>query len=89
MSVISAIRAIVMSLCKPCFEAKNHGSGGGIPALKKIWHWFDLSLLFSECGIRKHAGAPAWVLCFVYVAGLISSASTNKVVQYFADSPIF
>jgi hypothetical protein len=46
-------------LCKPTFENKDHGRGAGIPALKTIWDLFDLSLLFSQTGIRKHSGLPA------------------------------
>ncbi|PHJ37893.1 hypothetical protein P378_13185 [Desulforamulus profundi] len=45
-------------LCKPTFEKKDHGKGAGIPVLKSIWDLFDLSLLFSQSGIRKHSGTP-------------------------------
>lgn len=79
-----------MELCNPAFERKQHGLGGGFPALKSIWEWLELSLLFSQCGIRKHAGEPAWVLCFAYISGLIAgSTSTNKVVSFITDSPLF
>jgi hypothetical protein len=79
-----------MRLCQPTFEQKQHGLGGGIPALKAIWDLFDLSMLISQCGIRKHAGVPAWILCFAYIAGLVAkSTSTNKVVKFISDSPLF
>lgn len=90
MSVTSSIGVIEMNLCKPEFEEKDHGKGGGIPALKAIWDWLDLSLLFSQSGIRKHAGFPTWILAFAYICGLMGRASsTNKMVDYLADSPFF
>ncbi|MDA8227466.1 MAG: hypothetical protein M0T74_07135 [Desulfitobacterium hafniense] len=58
-------------LCKPTFEKKDHGQGAGIPVLKTIWDLFDLSLLFSQSGIRKHSGLPTWLLAFAYICGLV------------------
>ena len=53
-TIALAIWVILMSkLCKPTFEKKDHGRGAGIPVLKTIWDLFDLSLLFSQSGIRK------------------------------------
>ena len=75
-------------LCKPTFERKDHGRGAGIPALKTIWDLFDLSLLFSQTGIRKHSGIPAWLLAFAYVCGLVDNAgSANKNAKFSADAP--
>ncbi|WP_243270074.1 transposase [Thermanaerosceptrum fracticalcis] len=66
-------------LCKPTFEKKDHGQGAGIPVLKTIWDLFDLSLLFSQSGIRKHSGIPAWLLAFAYICGLVNhSSSANQ-----------
>jgi len=90
LSVTSAMRVIAMRLCQPTFEQKLHGFGGGIPALKAIWDWFDLSMLFSQCAIRKQAGEPTWTLCFAYICGLIAgAASTNKIVKFISESPLF
>ena len=43
-------------LCKPSFKKKDYGQGAGIPVLKTVWDLFDLSLLFSQTGIRKPSG---------------------------------
>lgn len=75
-------------LCSPVFKEKDHGQGAGIPVIKTIWDLFDLSLLFSQSGIRKHAGIPAWIMAFAYVCGLIHNApSVNKNAQYSEDAP--
>ena len=90
LSVTSSIWVIHVNLCQPSFEQKQHGLVGGIPALKAIWDWLDLSLLFSQSGIRKHAGVPAWTLSFAYVCGLMARAtSTNKIAEYVSGSPLF
>lgn len=79
-----------MDLHKPNFEQRQYDLSGDIQALKTIWDWLDLSLLFSQRGIRKHAGEPAWVLCFAYIFGLIArSTSTNKIARFVSDSPLF
>jgi len=76
-------------LCKPTFENKQHGKGGGIPTLKAIWDLFDLSLLFSQNGITKHSGTATWLLAFAYICGLIDKArSANQNAQYSKDAPI-
>ena len=75
-------------LCKPSFEKKDHGQGAGIPVLKTIWDLFDLSLLFSQLGIRKHSGTSAWLLGFAYICGLIGKASsTNQNAKFSTDAP--
>ncbi len=75
-------------LCKPTFKEKDHGQGAGIPVLKTIWDLFDLSLLFSQTGIRKHSGVPTWLLAFAYICGLVSNASSaNQNAKFSADAP--
>jgi len=75
-------------LSKPTFENKNYGSGAGIPVLKAIWDLFDFSLLFSQSGIRKHSGLPAWILAFTYICGLIGRAgSANENAKFSEDAP--
>lgn len=76
-------------LCKPTFENKKSGNGGGIPALKAIWEIFDLSLLFSQTGIRKHSGIATWLMAFSYICGLIANlGSVNQNAAYVSKSPI-
>lgn len=75
-------------LCNPTFKKKDHGQGAGIPVLKTIWDLFDLSLLFSQTGIRKHSGIPAWLLAFAYICGLVDNASSaNQNAKFSADAP--
>jgi len=76
-------------LNKPTFEDKDHGKGAGIPVLKTIWELFDLSILFSQTGIRKHSGIPAWLLAFAYVCGLVANVgSVNQNSSFSADAPL-
>ncbi|MHB1128245.1 MAG: hypothetical protein ACYC2T_15095 [Bacillota bacterium] len=78
----------IKKLCKPTFKKKDHGQGAGIPVLKTIWDLFDLSILFSQTGIRKHSGVPTWLLAFAYICGLVhNSSSTNQNAKYSADAP--
>lgn len=88
-TVTLAIWVIRMKeLCKPTFEKKHHGQGAGIPVLKSIWDLFDLSLLFSQSGIRKHSGIPAWLLAFAYICGLVSHAnSSNQNAKFSTEAP--
>lgn len=75
-------------LCKPTFESKDHGRGAGIPTIKVIWDLFDLSLLFSQTGIRKHSGIPAYLLAFAYLCGLVdNTSSANKNAKYSTEAP--
>ena len=75
-------------LCKPTFTKKDHGQGAGIPVLKTIWDLFDLSMLFSQTGIRKHSGVSTWLLAFAYISGLVhNSSSANQNAKFSADAP--
>lgn len=75
-------------LCKPSFEKKDHGHGAGIPVLKTLWDLFDLSLLFSQTGIRKHSGIPTWLLAFAYICGLINHVdSVNQMAKFSTEAP--
>jgi len=79
---------LMIKISQPFFENKNYGPGGGIPVLKNIWDMFDFSLLFSQAGIRKHAGVPAWIMTFAYICGLIGKVdSTNQNAVYSTDAP--
>jgi hypothetical protein len=79
----------VKELCKPIFENKKLGNGGGIPALKTIWEIFDLSLLFSQTGIRKHSGIATWLIAFSYICGLVANVgSVNRNAAYIGESPV-
>ena len=78
----------MVHLCKPTFEDKDYGRGAGIPVLKTIWDLFDLSLLFSQTGIRKHSGIVSWILAFAYICGLIGRVgSANENAKFSADAP--
>lgn len=75
-------------LGKPIFRSKDHGPGAGIPVLKTIWDFFDMALLFSQTGISKHSGLPAWLMAFAYICGLINNVkSANKNASFSADAP--
>lgn len=79
---------LMMKLCKPTFEKKDYGQGAGIPVLKTIWDLFDLSLLFSQSGISKHSGTPAWLLAFAYICGLVSHvSSTSQNAKFSTEAP--
>lgn len=74
---------------KPACEEKQYGPGGGIPSLKAIWEMFDLSLLFSQSGIRKHSGISTWLLAFSYICGWIANVgSVNQNAKYASESPL-
>ncbi len=75
-------------LGKPIFRSKDHGPGAGIPVLKTIWDFFDMALLFSQTGICKHSGLPAWLMGFAYICGLIYNVgSANRNAKFSADAP--
>jgi hypothetical protein len=61
---------------KPRFRKLLHGECAGAPILRTLWDRFDFSLLLTQSGIFKRSGAPAWMLCFMYVIGLISGCSS-------------
>lgn len=74
-------------LGKPIFRSKDRGPGAGIPVLKTIWDFFDMALLFSQTGISKHSGLPAWLMAFAYICGLINNVkSANKNASFSADA---
>jgi len=59
-----------------------HGDCAGAPLLRTLWDRFDFSLLLTQCGIFKRSGAPSWMLCFMYVIGLVSGCSSvNQMSQ--------
>ncbi|WP_281886603.1 transposase [Paenibacillus sp. YYML68] len=67
------------ALQKPRFKQLNHGECAGAPILKSLWERFDLSLLLTQSGMMKRSGTPSWLICFLYVIGLVSNCSS--VVQ--------
>ncbi|WP_243269988.1 hypothetical protein [Thermanaerosceptrum fracticalcis] len=54
--------------------------------LKTIWDLFDLSLLFSQSGIRKHSGISAWLLAFAYTCGLVPHGKKIPFLCWLFDS---
>lgn len=67
------------ALQKPKFKHLNHSECAGAPVLKSLWERFDFSLLLTQSGIMKRNGTPSWLLCFLYVVGLVSHCTS--VVQ--------
>lgn len=63
------------NLDKPRFGDLPFSECGGAPILRTLWDKFDFSLLLSQAGIMKRSGAPAWMLCFLYVIGLTSGCT--------------
>jgi len=47
----------------------------GAPILRTLWDKFDFSFLLSQAGVFKRSGAPAWMLCFLYVIGLTAGCT--------------
>jgi len=64
------------TLEKPRFCKLNHGHCAGAPILRTLWDRFDFSLLLMQSGIVKRNGVPSWMLCFMYVIGLVSNCSS-------------
>jgi len=64
------------ALQKPRYRALSHGECAGAPILRTLWDRFDLSLLLMQSGISKRNGAPSWLLCFLYVVGLVCGCSS-------------
>lgn len=60
----------------PRFKKLSHSEFAGAPILRRIWDFFDVSLLLSQSGIRKDRGVPTWILSFVYMLGLIAQKSS-------------
>ncbi|WP_211274485.1 hypothetical protein, partial [Paenibacillus oryzae] len=63
------------TLEQPKFRKLSHGQCAGAPILRTLWDQFDFSLLLTQSGIFKRSGAPSWMLCFMYVIGLVSGCS--------------
>jgi hypothetical protein len=47
--------------------------------LRTLWDRFGFSLLLAQSGMMKRSGTPSWLICFLYVVGLVSNCSS--VVQ--------
>jgi len=57
--------------------------------LETIWEIFDLSLLFSQTGIRKHSGIATWLMAFSYICGLVANVgSVNQNAAFIGESPV-
>lgn len=69
----------MLALQKPRFTELNHSECAGAPVLKSLWDRFDFSLLLAQSGMIKRSGAPSWLICFLYVVGLVSNSPS--VVQ--------
>lgn len=70
---------------KPRFKDLNHGEFAGAPILKIIWERFDFSLLLTQSGIMKRNGVPSWLICFLYVVGLVSYCPSVAQIAQLAD----
>lgn len=73
------------ALQKPRFKDLNHGECAGAPILKSLWDRFDFSLLLTQSGIMKRSGIPSWLICFLYVVGLVSNRSSVVQMAELAD----
>jgi hypothetical protein len=63
------------TLHKPRFRKLSHSECAGAPILRSLWDRFDFSLLLTQSGIIKRSGAESWLLCFLYVVGLVSGCT--------------
>lgn len=63
------------TLEKPRFRKLSLSECAGAPILRALWDQFDFSLLLTQSGVYKRSGAPAWMLCFLYVIGLSSGCT--------------
>ncbi|WP_260982259.1 transposase [Paenibacillus sp. 32O-W] len=73
------------ALQKPRFKELNHSECAGAPILKSLWDRFDFSLLLTQSGIMKRNGTPSWLICFLYVVGLVSNCSSVAQMAQLAD----
>lgn len=73
------------ALQKPNFKKLNHSECAGAPILKSLWDRFDFSLLLAQSGIMKRNGAPSWIICFLYVVGLVSHCSSVAQMAKLAE----
>lgn len=67
------------TLQKPKFRKLSLSECAGAPILRTLWDRFDFSLLLTQSGMMKRSGTPSWLICFLYVVGLVSNCSS--VVQ--------
>jgi hypothetical protein len=67
--------SLKQTLVQPKFRKLSHGQSAGAPVLRTLWDQFDFSLLLTQSGIFKRSGAPSWMLCFMYVNGLVSGCT--------------
>ncbi|NOV02352.1 hypothetical protein [Paenibacillus planticolens] len=54
--------------------------------LKQLWDCFGISLLLTQSDMMKRSGTPSWLLCFLYVMGLVSNCSSVVQMASFADN---
>jgi hypothetical protein len=73
------------TLEKPKFKHLSHGECAGAPILKTLWDRFDFSLLLTQSGMFKRCGTPAWLICFLYVIGLVSNCSSVNQIAELAE----
>ncbi|UJF31744.1 transposase [Paenibacillus hexagrammi] len=73
------------ALQKPKFKDLNHSECAGAPILKSLWERFDFSLLLAQSGIMKRNGTPSWLICFLYVVGLVANCSSVTQIAQLAD----
>jgi hypothetical protein len=64
------------NLGEPKFQNLQHGECAGAPILKSLWDKFDLSYMLSQAGIHRNNGTPTWMLCFLYIIGLVCRCSS-------------
>lgn len=64
------------TLQKPRFRKLSLSECAGAPILRTLWDRFDFSLLLTQSGIIKRSGTPSWLICFLYVVGLVSGCSS-------------
>lgn len=67
------------TLQSPRFHKLSLSECAGAPILRTLWDRFDFSLLLAQSGMMKRSGTPSWLICFLYVVGLVSNCSS--VVQ--------
>lgn len=73
------------TLQKPKFRNLSHGECAGAPILKTLWDRFDFSLLLTQSGMFKRCGTPSWLICFLYVIGLVSNCSSVNQIADLAE----
>jgi hypothetical protein len=73
------------ALQKPKFKDLSHGECAGAPILKTLWDRFDFSLLLTQSGMFKRCGTPTWLICFLYVVGLVSNCSSVSQIADLAE----